>query len=148
MRFLKEYWHAVEGNPGKEQQLKETLSGIIDDMLRYCPEHFYDAVYKLHSVAYGPHFSDSLAKMAVSKMRNVDGTNGEHWCKEQTDQLAAQYNIEAKADWYYTMNMLYSDFAQVIGNDANSFAKLAKAYMLNPDAPEGKVLNNWLAQMR
>ena len=49
---------------------------------------------------------------------------------------------------YYVLNMFWSDFAKVLGNDADVYAKLAKAYICDPDAPSGKVLDIWVAQMR
>lgn len=147
LRF-KEYWTAVAGNEEKENEMKEIICDAVEKIKMYCPEEFWATVYKLHCVAYGPHFDEKLAKMAVSKMRNVDGTTGEHWSMEQTNSLADQYGVKHKADWYYTMNMLYSDFSQVIGSDAGSYAKLAKAYMQDPDAHEGKAFKSWLAQMR
>ena len=41
------------------------------------------------------------------------------------------------------MNMLYSDFTGVVGNDANIYLKMAKAYIDDPDASEGKVYCLW-----
>lgn len=147
-RRYKEYLAAVAGNAEKEEEIKDIICAAVDKIKMYCPEEFWATVYKLHCVAFGPHFDESLAKKAVAKMRNVDGTVGEHWSMEQTNQLADQYGVKHKADWYYTMNMLYSDFSQVIGSDAGSYAKLAKAYLQDPDAPEGKAFNVWLAQMK
>ena len=91
---------------------------------------------------------EELAKKAVSAMRNVDGTTGEHWSMEKTNPLAEQNGIKEKADFYYTMNMLYSDFSDVLGSEASTYVKMAKAYMHDPDAPEGKVFDIWLAQMK
>ncbi|PWM78692.1 MAG: hypothetical protein DBY32_04215 [Phascolarctobacterium sp.] len=144
----KEFIKAVSGNAEKEEELKEIVCDAVEKIKHYCPEEFWATVYKMHCVAYGPHFDEKLARMAVGKMRNVDGSAGEHWTIEQTSQIADQYGIVHKADWYYVMNMLYSDFAQVIGNDSNTYAKMAKAYMQDPDAPEGKVLNLWLTQIK
>ena len=90
---------------------------------------------------------EELAKKAVAKMKNVDGTCGEHWTYEQTSQLADQQGIRCKADWYYVMNMLHSDFAEILGSDTNNYVRMAKAYINDPDASEGKVLDAWLAQM-
>lgn len=79
-------------------------------------------------------------------MKNVDGTCGEHWTYEQTSQLADQQGITQKTDWYYVMNMLYSDYSEIYGSDINMYIRVAKAYMRDPDAPEGKVFDLWLAQ--
>ena len=80
-------------------------------------------------------------------MKNVDGTCGEHWTFEQTSQLAEQQGIKHKADWYYVLNMLWSDFSDVYNGDLNMYIRVAKNYMHDPDASEGKVLDVWLAQM-
>ena len=45
------------------------------------------------------------------------------------------------------MNMLHSDFAEILGSDTNNYVRMAKAYINDPDASEGKVLDAWLAQM-
>lgn len=45
------------------------------------------------------------------------------------------------------MNMLYSDYSEIYGSDINMYIRVAKAYMRDPDAPEGKVFDLWLAQM-
>lgn len=118
------------------QDIKEGIRGV--QTLISC---------KLHCVAYGPHFDEHLAKKAVAGMKNVDGTCGEHWTYEQTSQLADQQGITQKADWYYVMNMLYSDYSEIYGSDINMYIRVAKAYMRDPDAPEGKVFDLWLAQM-
>lgn len=92
--------------------------------------------------------AENYRNTAVSKMKNVDGTIGEHWSMEQTNTIATQHGIDHKADFYYTINMLYSDFSKVLGSDSSTYVKLAKAYMLDPDADEGKVFNLWMGQMR
>jgi hypothetical protein len=45
------------------------------------------------------------------------------------------------------MNMLYSDYSEIYGSGINMYIRVAKAYMHDPDAPEGKVFDLWLAQM-
>lgn len=44
------------------------------------------------------------------------------------------------------MNMLYSDFSDIVGSDAGIYAKMAKAYVDDPDAPEGKAYCLWKAR--
>lgn len=81
-------------------------------------------------------------------MKNVDGTHGAYWTYEQTSQLADQHGIECKGDFYYVMNMLHSDFVEVLGNDTSNYVRMAKAYMCDPDAAESKVFDLWIAGMR
>lgn len=148
MHSYKEYWSRISGDEVKERAMEEIVCDALEKIKMYCPDLFYRTLYDLHCVAYGKHFDDTLAKMAVSRMQNVDGTTGEHWTMEQTRQLAEQHGIKHKADWYYVLNMMYSDYANAVNGDTSTFVKLAKAYMCDPDAPEGKVLDLWIAQMR
>ena len=147
MHKLKKYWEKVSADPVKIEEMEEIVCEALEEVLGRCTRLFWDTAYKLHYVAYGTHFDEHLAKKAVAGMKNVDGTCGEHWTYEQTRQLADQQVITQKADWYYVMNMLYSDYSEIYGSDINMYIRVAKAYMRDPDAPEGKVFDLWLAQM-
>jgi len=144
---FKHYWCEAQGNDVKEQELEDIVCVALDELKMHCPKLYWDTMYKMHCAVYGPHFDEHLAKKAVARMKNVDGTHGEHWTYEQTNQLADQQGITQKADWYYVLNMLWSDFSDVYNNDMNMYIRVAKNYMHDPDAPKGKVLDVWLAQM-
>lgn len=88
---------------------------------------------------YGEHFDEDLAKQAVSEMINAGGTTGEKWSKERTDEAARIVGItENLWDFYYVINMYYSDYNTVIGEDITMAAKLSKAFIEDVDVPEGK----------
>lgn len=148
MHRYKDYLEKIAGNTAKEAELKEIVCEALEKFKRYCPEEFYAIMYKIHCVAYGPHFDECLAKKAVAAMHNVDGSDGEHWSYEQAVTIASQHKIKHVADLYYIINMLYSDYAEVLGSDASTYIKLAKAYTSDPDAPEGKAFDLWVAKMR
>lgn len=79
------------------------------------------------------------AKQAVSEMINAGGTTGEKWSKERTDEAARIVGItENLWDFYYVINMYYSDYNTVIGEDITMAAKLSKAFIEDVDVPEGK----------
>lgn len=145
MHKLKEYMLKAASDPVKKQELEEVACEAIEKLRKHCPELFWETAYKLHCIVYGPHFDECLAKQAVAKMRNVDGSSGAHWSYEQVASIASQHGIKEVADLYYTINMLYSDFAEVLGSDMGTYVKMAKAYMNDPDAEAGKVFRLWLA---
>lgn len=148
MHKLKKYWQHVEHDEAKILKMEEVACEALEKLRWSCPDIFCDTAYELHKIAYGAHFDEELAKMAVSKMKNVDGTHGAYWTYEQTSQLADQHGIECKGDFYYVMNMLHSDFVEVLGNDTSNYVRMAKAYMCDPDAAESKVFDLWIAGMR
>lgn len=148
MKEIKQYLEEIDKYPDKKHHMKEIVCEALEKMKGECGDTFWKAVTKLHVLAYGPHFDETTAKMAVERMENVDGTHGEHWKKEDTDKLAMQYGIEQKCDFYYVMNMLYSDLSKVVRGDANTYAEIAKAlYFDDPDAPVGKPFKQWAALM-
>jgi hypothetical protein len=50
-----------------------------------------------------------------------------------------------KYDWFYTLNMIYSDYFGVIGSDVATTVKMAKAFLMDKDAPEGKAFKYYTA---
>lgn len=148
MKEIKHYVHQLERYPEKEMKAKEIICDALEHMKEHCADTFWKTVTALHMLVYGAHFDESTAKMAVDRMENVDGTHGEHWTKEETDKLAAQYGIDQRCDFYYAMNMLYSDLSKVVGDKPTTYAEMAKAlYFDDPDAPDGKLFRQWAALM-
>ena len=124
---------------GKTEDM-ECLEHIMDEMiddLKHTDHNKYLAIeYKLHTLVYGEHLSEDLAHKWVSHMENKDGTHGEHWTMEQTNQYAGSHN---KADWYAVMNMMYSDYYNP-SFTASTYVELAKDWLADSDVPHGKTL--------
>lgn len=124
------------------EQLVDFASNSLS-MIKETNHELYDTLEMyLYKKIYGCHFSDWLNDRAVSKMHNADGTIGRHWTVEQTTSVAKSYNIEFnnfnEYDWNYVMNMIYSDYYGAVPNEVASYVKLAKAFLDDKDAPNGK----------
>ena len=75
-----EYFEKIVGNETKEKELKNIVSETMEKIRRHCPEEFYCAMYKVHCLAYGPHFDEELAKKVLSESEvtiAVDVNEGE-----------------------------------------------------------------------
>lgn len=144
MHKLSEYAEVIMSDPAKLSKFHNVMCETIEAVKACCPEIVKDAMYKTHVLAYGPHFDEEMAMEAVADMVNVDGSYGAHWTIEQTNQYAAQLGIAHNVDFFYAMNMLWSDFSTTLGGDANLYARMAKAYICDPDAIEGKVLKLYM----
>lgn len=86
------------------------------------------------------HLSKSTAKRWVKSMDPPA-----HWSMEQTTQVMQRMGADCNEnDFYAAMNLMYSDYrtvAQEIGQDNPDFyAKLAKAFLCDEDAVEGKIV--------
>lgn len=117
--------------------------------VKYSDREIYEEVVdKLYKECYGEHFSDWLAEKAVENFKNVDGTEGAHWTIEQIDDVIRQYGIKCvgfnRWDLYYVMNMLYSDYYNVLGSDTAIYVKLSKAWFEDPDVSEGKAYRYYM----
>lgn len=146
MKDLKHYYNAIKGHIDKEESVIEIMCCALKK-LKYHDEDDYNYIMnRIHCVLYGYHFDECTAKAAVAEMHNVDGTVGEHWSYNQAQNLAQQHGIKEVADFYWAINMLYSDLYQVMGGDIGTYVKMAKAlYFTDPDAPEGKAFKQYLS---
>ena len=144
---MEEYWKYLQGNEQTTKNFFMAVVEAIEDMKERDKDAYYKSYFTVHESIFGKHFSEELVKRAVSKMVNADGTSGEHWSMQQTSALASSNGVNAnKYDFYYVMNMLYSDYCEVIGGDANTYLKMAKAYLDDPDASKDKAYCLWKAR--
>ena len=89
-----------------------------------------------------PHFTRKTAEYVVSNFTNKDGSTGGHWTYEQTTGVMdGEYH---EADWYYILNMVYSDYFTKDQPDDYYF-KLAYDFLKDKDAPVGKAKKYFLA---
>lgn len=146
MHKYEDYIDIVDGDEMKEDEIDCIVCGALEKLKAHDEDDYEAVMMKIHCVAHGPHFDEHLAKKAVSEMKNVDGTTGEHWTLEEITRVMDQNGIKAnKYDWYYLLNMLHSDYSHLWGEDVAQYVKFAKAYINDPDAGTGKVFYLWRA---
>lgn len=92
-----------------------------------------------------PHFTRESAEYAVSRMKNKDGTTGEHWTYDDTTNVLRDSNLPFdEADWYFTLNMIYSDYYKS-DKSTKHYVEMAEDFLNDMDAPEGKAKKYYLA---
>lgn len=100
------------------------------------PDLYDDFSRKTYVLAYGYTLNEDWAEEIVTDMKPY----GKHWTKEQTDAVAKQLGIVYDAElnsctWYVVINMVYNDYHDVGGEDANVYAKLARNWVRDADSP-------------
>lgn len=80
----------------------------------------------------------------LRKLKNGDGSTGEHWSYEQTKQVMEQKGIQCDpVEFWVSMNMMYSDYYTVAKklniNNADFYASMAEAFLKDQDAHENKL---------
>ena len=131
------------------EQLKDFAYRAFDMLKRVTDKETYDDIELiLYKDVYGCHFNKWLLDKAVNNMENEDGTKGSHWSIEQTNQVARSNDIEFthfnEYDWNYVMNMMYSDYFGSVPNDVQTYAKMAKKFLCDKDAEDGKALKYYI----
>lgn len=134
------------------EQLRDFADNALSMLKETNPHTYNDLELYLYKEIYGPHFCDWLVEDATKNMINEDGTTGAHWSVEQTTSVAKQHNITFDTfneyDWNYVMNMIYSDYYGAVSNDSSAYVKLAKAFLMDKDAKEGKAFCYYFAMKR
>lgn len=117
---------------------------LLEDLKESHPEKYKEIDEKLYVLANGYHFNDSMLEEILSGMINDDGTKAPKWTVNETTQVARSngivFNKFNEYDWNYVMNMIYSDYCEVLGDNVTSYVKMAHKFLNDKDAPEGKAL--------
>ncbi len=132
-----------------EKKIEEMLNYIcyaLKELKEVDKESYENLKEKIYIVIYGYRLSDHLCKEWVEHMKNNDGTTGEHWTLEETNQVARQIGLSlggsiSECEWWAIMNMIYSDYYGCVPNDVNIYAKMSRAFIEDIDANEGKIYN-------
>ena len=131
-----------------DEQLREFINDAMSMIKETNYDLYEDLEIYLYKELYGCHFNDWMLEKATKMMINEDGTIGAHWNLEQTNNVARQLGIDFTTfneyDWNYTMNMIYSDYYGAVQNDTTIYARLAKKFLDDKDAKEGKALKYYL----
>lgn len=122
------------GDTKKEEHLKE----IFIDLIYSLKEHYHDKYeyYEscLYELANGKVINDDLRDKILIKI-------GCHWNIEETEKVRLQYNYTdiLPNDFSVVMNMAYSDYKDVFGDNLDMYARFSRNFIKDEDAKEGKV---------
>ena len=125
----------------------ETLTELTGDFLEKIREKEpeVDKLITKIDLMLNPDFTKETAEYAVSKMKNEDGTEGGHWDYDTTTSVLKSKGYDFNPfDWYYVLNMVYSDYFSKDQPDEYYF-KLAYDFLKDKDAPVGKAKKYFLA---
>ena len=131
------------------EQLKDFAHYSLGMVKRIDEDVYDDIEMYLYKEVYGCHFTKWLLDKALKDMVNEDGTIGGHWDVKDTTMVARSSGIQFtdfnEFDWNYVMNMIYSDYYGVVPNDTSTYVKMARKFLEDKDAEEGKALKYYLA---
>ena len=135
------------GRNGKTESM-EKLTELVDDFVDDIKESHSDKVSCFLTqvdLLLNPHFTKYSAKRVVSNMKNKDGSIGEHWDYETTTKVLESKGYDFNSyDWYYVLNMIYSDYYKS-GRSDETYIELAHDFLSDEDAPHYKAKKYYLS---
>lgn len=135
------YEYGREGSTETMEMLTKKVNWFVEKVRESHPE-LVDLFLTKVDLLLNPHFTKKTAEYAVSKFENKDGSTGEHWDYETTSKvMPGDFN---EADWYVTLNMIYSDYYKSDRSDG-TYIELAKDFLSDMDAPHCKIKKYYLA---
>lgn len=150
MKLLKMY-ESFKGNPKGIEVMEKTVDVFdkhLEDLKEAHPDLYKKLENKLYIAAYGYHFNEEMLKEALSTMINDDDSKSPKWKISDTTQVARNSGISFSKfneyDWNYVMNMIYSDYCEVLGDNVMSYVKMANKFLNDKDAPDGKALRYYM----
>lgn len=125
------------------EKLTDLTSEFLESIKEKMPE--VEKLIMKIDLMLNPDFTKETAEYAVSKMKNEDGTEGGHWDYDTTTSVLKSKGYDFNpCDWYYVLNMVYSDYFAKDQPDDYYF-KLAYDFLKDKDAPVGKAKKYFLA---
>ena len=126
----------------RDEESQEKFLKVFEEALG---EEVLESTFEpLYLSLFGSHFTKETATEAVEGMYNTE-SKGECYTKAQTDEVAKKLGLTFNSyndwDWYYTFNMVATDYDNIL--EPNSYAKVAKAWLEDIDAPSGKAFRYW-----
>lgn len=139
--------HIKSSSPEDMRYLGDITNDFVEEVRRYKPECVDKFLMKV-DLRLNPHFDRQTAEYAVSHMKNRDGSTRQKWSYEETSKvLSAKGYTFNPADWYYVLNMKYSDEWEQ-GKPSEEYIKSAYMFMDDVDAPKDKAKRYFLAMIK
>lgn len=145
---FRELVDASSKDPKTMEEITEILDVMLTDMEVEHPKLYWETINDIYVLVKGMIFDEQTAKYAVSCFDNEDGTKGEHWTLTDTTSVANSVGVVfdkdiTQYDWYFVMNMMYSDFYKVFGSDTNMYAQISKAWINDKDGGKHRAFRYW-----
>ena len=121
-----------KGKPEDMKELAYMMEEMIDKLDENCAKKYKR---KLYEMAYGKVLNKEMATEWVNSMK----PSGK-WTLEETTSVKPNANIK-DLDFYVVMNMLYSDYHEILGEDTEMYIKLAVAWLTDEDVAKDKTYN-------
>lgn len=138
MNFGKLLKNASEkASPEKMKEWGDLFENLMETIKESHPDLYKKYYIEFYKINFGEHLDECLAKYWVDNMISSTGFKGEKFTKQDSDEIAKQLNLSFDGyndwDWCAILNMVWSDYSQVIGNNMSMCQSIAKATIEDVD---------------
>lgn len=126
------------GNNEDMQELSEMLEELMYKLKENDPKCYHKYKMKLYELAYGKVLNEDMAIGWVESMQPEA-----KWTIEETSDVKRQYGLNdiSEIDFYVVLNMMYSDYHKIIGDNLDMYVKMTTAWLNDSDVADGKLYN-------
>ena len=136
-------------NDATKEDLMNFVCDLMCELNITMPQVYETLLIDLHKNVYGFHFSKGLALKAVSEFEDSNENKGGKYSLEEACKIRRDYNISLNEyDFFYVLNVMYSDYSKLLNNDLVSYVKMVSLFLEDEDAPEGKALKYYLSMRK
>lgn len=138
MKQLLRYIEARKDNV--QMEMVHDIMLNMSDYIKEISEEKYDCYWlQLYEIAYGEKLSQEMAECWVNSMRPYA-----KWSMEETNEVISAKSLRVDPiEFYVVMNMMYSDYGEMIPFDLDTYIRLSIAWLQDADAGEHKLYNYW-----
>lgn len=141
---MKKMYQQAMSHPQVIEKMMEDFDIVMDIIKVEHPDRYQDIKTNLYILVNGYHFDEDTLNDIYEDMVNDDGSRVPKWSVEETNSVARSNGISFRDfneyDWNYAMNMIYSDYCEVLGDNVTSYVRMAHKFLNDKDAPDGKAL--------
>ena len=135
-----------DGDIETMEHLTHKIDYFVEEVREKHPEMVDHFLIKI-DLLLNPHFTKESSKYAVSILKNKDGSIGGHWDYDTTTRVLEAKGYDFKpCDWYYVLNMIYSDYYKS-GRSDETYIEMAYDFLSDKDAPSDKAKRYYKAMM-
>lgn len=149
---MNQYNHYGMYEGASKEQLVSAMKECLEHIEKRDPELYEEIDEMVHEKLLGPHFDREEYERAAARITDRSGRRGPHWTTEQIADYARRngdrFDRYNEYDLAYAMNSLYSDYYGTVPDNTDGWYRMAKQFLDDPDAPDGKAWRYYRSMRR
>ena len=110
---------------GKMEQLRTLYKQTLDYIKATDLQKYREIECSLYEIVEGKRLNEERAKKWVSEMKP-----SAKWSMEDVRPIKTDIPL---VDFYVLMNMMYTDYHEILGEDVDTYVKMSEAWYYDPD---------------